>query len=107
MLLATAWGQQPAPANLLNSRWRDRMGAPHPLDPLTAAEFGQVVAVLRRDRGVGAHWRFASIEVVEPSKDAWLAMLASAEKRRLMSLWKARCGCSTLTAARRPAMLVC
>ena len=46
------------------------MSAPHPLDPLTAAEFRQVVAVLRRDRGVGAGWRFASIELAEPPKDA-------------------------------------
>jgi Cu2+-containing amine oxidase len=50
--------------------------APHPLDPLTASEFRQVVAVLRRDRGVGAGWRFASIELAEPPKDALRAMLA-------------------------------
>jgi primary-amine oxidase len=52
------------------------VAAPHPLDPLTATEFRQVVAVLRRDRGVGAGWRFASIELAEPTKDALQAMLA-------------------------------
>ena len=43
--------------------------ADHPLDPLTADEFRQAAAILRRDRGVGARWRFASIELHEPSKD--------------------------------------
>ncbi len=43
----------------------------HPLDPLSAEEFRQVVAVLRRDRGVvDEGWRFASIELKEPAKDA-------------------------------------
>ena len=42
----------------------------HPLDPLSAGEIRQAVAVLRRDRGVDEAWRFASIEVKEPSKDA-------------------------------------
>jgi primary-amine oxidase len=46
----------------------------HPLDPLTAAEFGQVAAVLRRERGVGPGWRFASVELVEPAKDALRAI---------------------------------
>ena len=50
--------------------------APHPLDPLTAAEFRQAVAVLRRDRGVGEGWRYASIELREPAKDALRAILA-------------------------------
>ena len=44
--------------------------ARHPLDPLSAAEFRQAAAVLRRDRGVGARWRIASIELREPAKDA-------------------------------------
>jgi len=55
------------------------VGAPHPLDPLTAAEFRQVVAVLRRERGVSDGWRFASIELAEPSKDALRAMPASGD----------------------------
>ncbi|HWG60481.1 MAG TPA: hypothetical protein VG253_02095, partial [Streptosporangiaceae bacterium] len=42
----------------------------HPLDPLTAGEIRQTAAILRRDHGVGATWRFASIELREPGKDA-------------------------------------
>jgi primary-amine oxidase len=45
------------------------MTAAHPLDPLTAEEFRQTSAILRRDRGVSASWRFASIELQEPAKD--------------------------------------
>ena len=41
----------------------------HPLDPLTTAEFSKTTAILRRDRGIDARWRFASIELKEPSKD--------------------------------------
>jgi primary-amine oxidase len=40
----------------------------HPLDPLTAGEISQAAAIVRRDRGVGAGWRFASIELKEPAK---------------------------------------
>jgi primary-amine oxidase len=43
-------------------------GAVHPLDPLTADEFRQVSAALRRDRGVDGSWRYASIELKEPVK---------------------------------------
>jgi primary-amine oxidase len=42
----------------------------HPLDPLTAEEIRQAAAILRRDRDVGERWRFASIELREPSKAA-------------------------------------
>jgi primary-amine oxidase len=42
----------------------------HPLDPLSAEEFRQAVAVLRREKGVDERWRFASIELKEPSKQA-------------------------------------
>ena len=46
-------------------------GSPaHPLDPLTADEIRRVATALRRDRGVGAGWRFASIELKEPDKAA-------------------------------------
>jgi primary-amine oxidase len=44
--------------------------ARHPLDPLSAAEFRQAAAILRRDRGVGGGWRYASIELAEPGKAA-------------------------------------
>ena len=40
----------------------------HPLDPLTAEELRQAVAVLRREKGVDENWRFASIELKEPAK---------------------------------------
>ncbi len=42
----------------------------HPLDPLTAEEIRQAATVLRRDREVSDRWRFASIELREPSKQA-------------------------------------
>jgi len=42
----------------------------HPLDPLTAGEFRQVAQILRRERGVSEGWRFASVELREPDKDA-------------------------------------
>jgi primary-amine oxidase len=43
-------------------------GSPHPLDPLTAGEIRGAAAILRRDSGVSDRWRFASIELREPSK---------------------------------------
>ena len=49
----------------------------HPLDPLTAEEIRQAAAILRRDRGVGAGWRFASIELKEPGKAALAAGAAA------------------------------
>jgi primary-amine oxidase len=41
----------------------------HPLDPLVAEEFRRAVAILRREKDVGERWRFASIELKEPSKE--------------------------------------
>jgi primary-amine oxidase len=46
------------------------VGPAHPLTPLTADEIRQAAAILRRDRGVGETWRFASIELKEPAKGA-------------------------------------
>ena len=46
--------------------------AAHPLDPLSATEISQVRELLGRDRGVGERWRWASIELLEPAKDAVL-----------------------------------
>jgi primary-amine oxidase len=40
----------------------------HPLDPLSADEIRHVATILRRDQGVTARWRIASIELREPSK---------------------------------------
>ena len=45
----------------------------HPLDPLTAEEIRQAAAILRRERAVGAGWRFASIDLKEPGKAALAA----------------------------------
>jgi primary-amine oxidase len=50
----------------------------HPLDPLSAEEIRRVSAIVRRDRGVGAGWRFASVELKEPAK-ADLPALESGE----------------------------
>ena len=41
----------------------------HPLDPLSADEIRHVAATLRDCKGAGTHWRFASIDLVEPAKD--------------------------------------
>jgi primary-amine oxidase len=62
----------------------DRMD--HPLDPLTAEEIRQASAILRRDRGVGAGWRFASIELKEPAKAVLLAGEA-ARREALAVCW--------------------
>jgi primary-amine oxidase len=55
----------------------------HPLDPLTAEEIRQAAAVLRRDRGVGASWRFASIELREPVK----GKLETAAREAIVVCW--------------------
>jgi primary-amine oxidase len=55
----------------------------HPLDPLTAEEIRQAAAVLRRDRGVGAGWRFASIELREPVKGT----LETAAREAIVVCW--------------------
>jgi primary-amine oxidase len=47
----------------------------HPLDPLTATEFRQVVRILSRERGVGDGWRYASVELSEPTKENLAAHL--------------------------------
>jgi primary-amine oxidase len=55
----------------------------HPLDPLTAAEIRQAAAIVRRDRGVGPGWRFASIELREPVKGA----LEAARREAIVVCW--------------------
>ena len=42
--------------------------AKHPLEPLSADEFRRTAEILRRDQGVTDSWRFASMELKEPSK---------------------------------------
>ena len=42
----------------------------HPLDPLSADEFRAVAQLLRREKDVArTHWRIASVELREPTKD--------------------------------------
>jgi primary-amine oxidase len=64
-------------------------GQAHPLDPLTAREIQQAVAIVRRDRGVGPSWRFASIELREPGKDVLAALEAdqTATREAVVVCW--------------------
>src|SRR5262249_36106826 len=43
----------------------------HPLDPLSADEIRQAVAILRHEHDLGPTWRFACVTLEEPAK-AWL-----------------------------------
>ncbi len=61
--------------------------ARHPLDPLTAGEFRQAAAALRRDRAVGTGWRIASVELREPPKDALLAGETGPGREALAVCW--------------------
>jgi primary-amine oxidase len=51
---------------------------PHPLDPLTAPEIRLVAAAIRRGHATGPAWRFASIALAEPAKEALVAGPAAA-----------------------------
>ncbi len=42
----------------------------HPLDPLTAAEIEQAAGLVTGRYAAGPQWRFASVELTEPGKDA-------------------------------------
>ena len=46
------------------------MGSRHPLDPLTAEEIRAAAAIVRAQCGITDRWRFASIDLKEPSKQA-------------------------------------
>jgi primary-amine oxidase len=54
----------------------------HPLEPLSAEEIRQAAAIVRRDRGAGDGWRFASIELKEPAKADLPALEAGGLTRR-------------------------
>ena len=58
----------------------------HPLDPLVAGEFHKAVAILRREKDVGDRWRFASIELKEPSKQR-LASGDSVPREAVVVCW--------------------
>ena len=68
---------------------RSSQGPEHPLDPLTADQIRQAAAILRRDRGVGGTWRFASIELKEPAKAALPALEAEARRQAGRRSWSA------------------
>jgi primary-amine oxidase len=59
----------------------------HPLDPLTAEEIRRAAAILRRDRGVGAGWRFASIELKEPAKPEMNRAPQTAGREAVVVCW--------------------
>jgi primary-amine oxidase len=65
------------------------MPVTHPLEPLSADEIRQVAAVVRRDRGVGDSWRFASIELKEPAKADLPALEAGrlTEREAIVVCW--------------------
>ena len=58
----------------------------HPLDPLSADEIRATVAILRREHAAGDGWRFAMIELHEPSKAA-LAGDAPVERAATVLCW--------------------
>ncbi len=58
----------------------------HPFDPLSGDEIRAAVAVLRRDRDVGPGWRFGTIELREPSKQA-LAGDETIPREAILSCW--------------------
>src|SRR5215211_2707508 len=61
-------------------------GLPHPLDPLTADEIRRAAGVLRREKDVDARWRFASIELKEPTKGE-LARDEAIARQAIVVLW--------------------
>src|SRR4051794_36456603 len=61
----------------------------HPLDPLSAEEFRQVVQVIAAAHEVTDGWRYASIELLEPSKAEVAAFSPGGQIRRTATavLW--------------------
>ena len=66
----------------------------HPLDPLSAEEFIQARSILARDKGFGAGWRIASIELREPAKDLVRAFAPGDDivRQARVVLWDTRDG---------------
>jgi primary-amine oxidase len=56
----------------------------HPLDPLTAEEIRAAAAIVRAQCGVTDRWRFASIDLKEPSKPALEAEIAPAREAEVV-----------------------
>ena len=63
------------------------MANTHPLDPLSAAEIRAVTAALRARHAVTDGWRFASIELAEPAKDALAAAAADGTRSAAVVCW--------------------
>src|ERR1700761_7874932 len=61
----------PAPCSTSEPRVID-----HPLDPLDADEMRAAVDLLKQHDLIGASWRIASIELLEPAKDLVRAFVA-------------------------------
>lgn len=62
----------------------------HPLDSLTGEEFSRTSAILAREHGVDAGWRYASIALQEPPKTAVQAWRDGdpIERRAFAVLWR-------------------
>jgi len=70
---------------------KSEMTHAHRLDPLSADEFRRVRAALAKAHGVGAGWRFPSMELREPAQEsdarleAWQGARPGGQRRRLES----------------------
>ncbi len=58
----------------------------HPLDPLSADEFRRAANTLRQAKGFDERWRFAAIELKEPSKEV-LASGGKVPREALLVCW--------------------
>ena len=58
----------------------------HPLDPLSADEFRRAASTLREVKGFDERWRFAAIELKEPSKEV-LASGSKIPREALLICW--------------------
>jgi len=66
---------------------QDAAAGAHPLDPLTADEIRRVAATLRQEKGLNDGWRFASIELAEPTKDELAAKRAELSRSARVVCW--------------------
>jgi primary-amine oxidase len=63
------------------------VSGPHPLDPLSAGEIRLVASTLRAKKGVADGWRFASIELAEPTKDKLTAGVPPGDRSATVICW--------------------
>lgn len=57
----------------------------HPLDPLSADEVQRAVAILRKEQGLGDSWRFVTVTVAEPAREAVATHVVGEPFERLAS----------------------